>query len=179
MKVNRIVSHEQVLTTSTSLVPNVFLPNPLKMERKQDQKAVVFISSPFALVKESLLSFLHNISFHKIELYFGSDNELIIQNNMNGSDSFTQADRLVSPLPYITECIRPFLSEEITIASYSICINALPLCSRIFWFYPIPPLVPYISTNFARLLDQVRFFSLFSSHLDASFEFLFLPSKSK
>ena len=179
MKVNRIVSHEQVLTTSTSLVPNVFLPNPLKMERKQDQKAVVFISSPFALVKESLLSFLHNISFHKIELYFGSDNELIIQNNMNGSDSFTQADRLVSPLPYITECIRPFLSEEITIASYSFCINALPLCSRIFWFYPLSPLVPYISTNFARLLDQVRFFSLFSSHLDASFEFLFLPSKSK
>lgn len=179
MKVNRIVSHEQVLTTSTSLVPNVFLPNPLKMERRQDQKAVVFISSPFALVKESLLSFLHNISFHKIELYFGSDNELIIQNNMNGSDSFTQADRLVSPLPYITECIRPFLSEEITIASYSICINTLPLCSRIFCFYPISPLVPYISTNFARLLDQVRFFSLFSSHLDASFEFLFLPSKSK
>lgn len=179
MKVNRIVSHEQVLTTSTSLVPNVFLPNPLKMERKQDQKAVVFISSPFALVKESLLSFLHNISFHNIELYFGSDNELIIQNNMNGNDSFTQADRLVSPLPYITECIRPFLSEEISLASYSICINALPLCSRISWFYPIPPLVPYISTNFARLLDQVRFFSLFSSHLDASFEFLFLPSKSK
>lgn len=101
------------------------------MERKQDQKAVVFISSPFALVKESLLSFLHNVSFHKIELYFGSDNELIIQNNMNGNDSTTKADRLVSPLPYITECIRPFINEDISLASYSICINALPLCSRI------------------------------------------------
>lgn len=131
LRVNQIVSHEQVLTTSTSLVPNVFLPNPLKMERKQDQKAVVFISSPFALVKESLLSFLHNVSFHKIELYFGSDNELIIQNNMNGNDSTTKADRLVSPLPYITECIRPFIDEDISLASYSICINALPLCSRI------------------------------------------------
>lgn len=102
------------------------------MERKQDQKAVVFISSPFALVKESLLSFLHNISFHKIELYFGSDNELIIQNNMNGSEFYAKVDRLVSPLPYITECIRPFLKEETSLASYSICINALPLCSRIY-----------------------------------------------
>lgn len=131
LRVMGLVSHEQVLTTSTSLVPNVFLPNPLKTERKQDKKAVVFISSPFALVKESLVSFLHNISFHKIELYFTSDNELIIQNNMNGNDSFTNADQLLSPLPYITECLKPSIQDDISLSSFSICINALPLCSRI------------------------------------------------
>ena len=169
------VTHNQVLTTSTSVVPNVFLPNPLKTERKQDQKAVVFISSPFALVKESLISFLGNISFHKVDFYFGSDVELIIQNNMNECDSYTNSDQIVSPLPYITECLNSVIGSDRCISSYSLCFNILPLCSS------------NILRNFFHSLLHLHQFRSFygpstSWHLflpiDASFEPISLYRKS-
>ena len=81
-----LVSHKQIYTTPINLIPTAILSDPSEKRKGRNRKAVVFISSPFALVKESILSFLKNIPVKRVEFYFGANSDIITQNNMSGQD---------------------------------------------------------------------------------------------
>ena len=114
-----------------NLIPDIFLSDSLKNEKEKERKAVVFISSPFALVKESIISFLKNIPAKKVEFYFGANSDIITQNNMSGQDYWVNSDTIRSPLKYISEVLENSLKDPLlSISSFSFCLNAIPLCYR-------------------------------------------------
>lgn len=127
----RLVSHKQIYTTPINLIPTAILSDPSEKRKGRNRKAVVFISSPFALVKESILSFLKNIPVKRVEFYFGANSDIITQNNMSGQDYWVNSDTIVSPLKYISEILKNSLNDPLlSISSFSFCLNAIPLCYR-------------------------------------------------
>ena len=112
-----------------TLLPSIFLKENSISTSTHESKAIVLLASPFATIKDSIRLFLSNISYSKVCLYFTSDCEIIMQNNLNGADFGSNLDKLINPLPYITECVN---QPNMTIEAYSLGINVLPLLSSIF-----------------------------------------------
>ena len=112
-----------------TLLPSIFLKENSISTSTPESKAIVLLASPFATIKDSIRLFLSNISYSKVCLYFTSDCEIIMQNNLNGADFGSNLDKLINPLPYITECVN---QPNMTIEAYSLGINVLPLLSSIF-----------------------------------------------
>lgn len=112
-----------------TLLPSIFLKENSISTSTHESKAIVLLASPFATIKDSIRLFLSNISYSKVCLYFTSDCEIIMQNNLNGADFGSNLDKLINPLPYITECVN---QPNTTIEAYSLGINVLPLLSSIF-----------------------------------------------
>ena len=124
-----IVENKQVFTPQMTLLPSIFLKENSISTSTRESKAIVLLASPFATIKDSIRLFLTNISYSKVCLYFTSDCEIIMQNNLNGADFGSNLDKLINPLPYITECVN---QPNMTIEAYSLGINVLPLLSSIF-----------------------------------------------
>lgn len=124
-----------------SLIPNAFLEETVKSPMQDDSKAIVLLSSPFATIKDAIHRFLSNITNSKVCFYFTADCELHTQNNLSGVEFGSNLDKLIIPLPYITELLK---SSSSTIEAYSLGINAIPLLSGFFLFIII---TRFISQN--------------------------------
>lgn len=137
-----VVKHKPNVNAQTQMIPDLFLE---KRNENQSRRAIVFLASPFAVVKNDVLAFLKFVNSSKVEFYFGVDCELIIDNNYASTDIQKNAELPLSPLPYITD----FLKESVpscNVSAYCLDLNTMPVLYS-----------GYARANILRLIDPVRF----------------------
>ena len=124
----RIVSEKQLLSPQVTLFPKLYLPTTSVSNVYEENRAIVLLTSSFALIKEQVVSFLQNIPFLKVNLFFSADSDYIMQRNLDDSASLNQPSKAVTSLSYVTE----WLSNELkgtqkVVHAYLLSLNALPL----------------------------------------------------
>lgn len=127
------------------LIPTRFLSNRNDPKLSQKKRVVVFLVSPFAMIRDSVLSFLEIHKEREVSLYFSADCELILNNNINNNLIQTNMDKLVIPLPVISDSFNK--DRSFPVHAYSLQFNSIPL------FY-----CSYARSSFVQLTDAVGLF---------------------
>lgn len=145
------MNSKQTFSLGKSLFPSIFKQSNQESSQVSDEKAIVILSSSFASIKDSIISFLTNINYSKVCIYFTADCEITIQNNMNGIEFGDNINELITPLPYISEYLS---NQEKIVETFSLAINAIPLLAGSCYF-PNSSIDPYLKTNIFQLTDPV------------------------
>ena len=125
-----------------ALIPTRFLSEQKVQKLSERKRVVVFLASPFAMIRDSVLSFLDIHKEREVSLYFSADCELILNNNINNTLIQTNVDRLVSPLSVISDSFSK--DRPSPVQAYSLQFNSIPL------FY-----CSYARSSFVQLTDPV------------------------
>lgn len=124
----RIVSEKQLLSPQVTLLPKIYLPKAPISDVYKENRAIVLLTSPFALIKEKVVSFLQNIPFLNVNLFFSADSDYVMQRNLDDNESLNQPSKAVTSLSYVTEWLSTELKDtQKVIHAYSLSLNALPL----------------------------------------------------
>ena len=125
-----------------ALIPTRFLAEQKVQKSSERKRIVVFLASPFAMIRDTVLSFLEIHKEREVSLFFSADCELILNNNINNALIQTNVDRLVSPLSVISDSFSK--DRSIPVQAYSLQFNSIPLfcCS-------------YARSSFVQLTDAV------------------------
>ena len=137
-----VVKYKPNVNARTQMIPDLFLA---KKRENQSRRAIVFLASPFAVVKNNVLAFLKFVDSSKVDFYFGVDCELIVDNNYASTDIQKNVELPISSLPYITD----FLKESVpscNVSAYCLDLNTMPVLYG-----------GYARANILRLIDPVRF----------------------
>lgn len=138
-----------------TVLPRIFLPKTSEQDVQKEHRAVVLLSSPFALIKDRVISFLRNIPFTNVNLFFNTDSDFIMQRNLNGDELTNKLNKPISSLSYITECLQKELKDsKYVIHTYSLSLNALPLFYSILYLLSYH-LGSYTRTSILRFSDSV------------------------
>ena len=129
-----------------ALIPTRFLSDRNDLKLSQKKRVVAFLASPFAMIRDSVLSFLEIHKEREVSLYFSADCELILNNNINNNLIQTNMDKLVSPLSVISDSFNKNRSSPVY--AYSLQFNSTPL------FY-----CSYARSSFVQLTDAVGLFA--------------------
>ena len=97
------------------------------------------------MIRDSVLSFLEIHKEREMSLYFSADCELILNNNINNNLIQTNMDKLVIPLPVISDSFNK--DRSFPVHAYSLQFNSIPL------FY-----CSYARSSFIQLTDAVGLF---------------------
>ena len=112
----------------------------MKLEKQKYTKIAVFLSSPFAMIKDKVMSFIALNRSTPIDIYLSSDSDLIMNNNVQSVSIQQNVDRLISPLVSVVDYI-----NSASVHAYSLKLNSIPL------FY-----CSYARTGLVMLTDAVR-----------------------
>ena len=124
----RIVSEKQLLSPQVTLLPKIYLSKAAISDVYKENRAIVLLTSPFALIKEKVVSFLQNIPFLNVNLFFSADSDYVMQRNLDDNESLNQPSKAVTSLSYVTEWLSKELKDtQKVIHAYSLSLNALPL----------------------------------------------------
>ena len=124
----RIVSEKQLLSPQVTLLPKIYLSKAAISDVYKENRAIVLLTSPFALIKEKVVSFLQNIPFLNVNLFFSADSDYVMQRNIDDNESLNQPSKAVTSLSYVTEWLSTELKDtQKVIHAYSLSLNALPL----------------------------------------------------
>ena len=104
----------------------------MKLEKQKYTKIAVFLSSPFAMIKDKVMSFIALNRSTPIDIYLSSDSDLIMNNNVQSVS--------ISPLVSVVDYI-----NSASVHAYSLNLNSIPL------FY-----CSYARTGLVMLTDAVR-----------------------
>ena len=134
------------------MIPTIFSAG---QHSNQPKRTVVFLSSPFASLKNNILAFLRKVQSSRVDLYFSVDCELIIDNSYASADIQRNVEKPVCPLPYIVDFFTELL-PNIELHAFSLDINTIPILFS-----------SYARTSILRLTDPVRYYI-------SSFQYLFI-----
>lgn len=129
------------------LIPKAFMIDSMKLDKHKYTKIAVFLSSPFALIKDKVMSFITLHQSLPIDIYLSSDSDLVMNNNVQSVNIQQNVERLISPLDSVVEFI-----NSASVHAFSLNVNAIPL------FY-----CNYARTSLVMLTDAVRMGSIVHS----------------
>lgn len=117
-----LVNRKQGVFSQWMMIPRVFLAENMKLEGQRYNKIALFLSSPFAMVKDKVMEFITLNQPMEIDLYLSSDSDLIINNNVLSLDVQQNVDRLVFPLVSVVDYL-----NSASVHVYSLNMNSIPL----------------------------------------------------